>query len=89
MQVVCDAGCKQQFDVKGLLQSNLTGGVKKAFFVCPHCQQQYVSYYTDKEIRKLQEKVRSRRMKGLDTIELQRELKVRMDALRKKVEGIA
>lgn len=53
--VNCDA-CKKDFkmDIK---VTKLDGGIEKVHFYCPHCNQEYISYFTNEEIRKKQKKV--------------------------------
>lgn len=58
MPAVCNEGCGKQFEVKGFQTARLPGAVEKTFFTCPHCQHEYVAYYTDPEVRQLQDKIR-------------------------------
>lgn len=98
MQTICDAGCKQQFVIHDFQYGSLDGGVEKTFFTCPHCQHEYVAYYTDKEIRKLQEKIRKvqRRFANFNydhkavakqERKLKDQIKEKMDALRARIEA--
>jgi hypothetical protein len=58
-KVLCNAGCQEIFILDGRTQTvQLDGGIEKTFFTCSHCQHEYVSFYTDAEIRELQEKIR-------------------------------
>ncbi|WP_010271375.1 hypothetical protein [Paenibacillus senegalensis] len=57
MIAICNAGCQQQFQHNGNKVLRLPGGVEKTYFACPHCQHEYVLYYTDAEIRKLQKRI--------------------------------
>lgn len=97
IQAVCDTGCKQQFTVQDTQSSNLDGGVEKTFFTCPHCQHEYVAFYTDAEIRKLQEKIRKVQRKfaswnynhkalAKQEAKLKTEIQTKMRALRQRIE---
>ncbi|WP_025708683.1 hypothetical protein [Paenibacillus graminis] len=55
---ICNEGCGEQFEVKGFQTARLPGAVEKTYFNCPHCQREYVAYYTDSEVRQLQDKIR-------------------------------
>ncbi|ASA22097.1 hypothetical protein [Paenibacillus donghaensis] len=55
---ICNEGCGEQFEVKGFQKERLPGAVEKTFFTCPHCQREYVAFYTDTEVRQLQDKIR-------------------------------
>lgn len=33
-------------------------GIEKTSFTCPHCSHEYIAFYTDDEIRRLQERIR-------------------------------
>ena len=56
-QTYCNESCKREFTPE--LQTIPMGeGIEKVYFVCPHCQHEYVAYYTDAEIRELQEEIR-------------------------------
>lgn len=98
IRTVCDAGCKEQFTIQDFQHGDLGDGVEKTYFTCPHCLQEYVAFYTDAEIRKLQEKIRkvqSRFAKqhydpkagSKQEAKLKKQIKEKMDALRNKIEG--
>lgn len=58
----CDV-CNEDFKVNRINTFKLTKGIEKSCFSCPHCKIEYVTAYTNKEIRKLQleiKRVRSR-----------------------------
>ena len=55
MKVTCNESCNKTFALTKFLTQKLDGGIEKVYFVCPHCQHEYVAYYTDAEIRGLQE----------------------------------
>lgn len=59
--VNCD-NCKENFDIKRINTFKIDKGVEKSSFSCPHCSKEYVTGYTDKEIRKLQLEIR--RLRG-------------------------
>lgn len=58
MPAICNEGCGKQFEVNGFQTARLPGAVEKTFFTCPHCQREYVAFYTDSEVRQLQDKMR-------------------------------
>lgn len=55
---ICNEGCGEQFEVKGFQTARLPGAVEKTFFTCPHCLHEYIAFYTDLEVRQLQDKIR-------------------------------
>ncbi|WP_342477793.1 hypothetical protein NYE24_00610 [Paenibacillus sp. FSL H7-0350] len=55
---ICNEGCGEQFEVKGFDTASLPGAIEKTFFTCPHCQHEYIAFYTDPEVRQLQDKIR-------------------------------
>lgn len=57
-KAICNKGCQKEFIVSEFKTEKLEGGIEKTFFTCPHCLFEYVSFYTNAEIRKLQEKIR-------------------------------
>ena len=78
-------------------------GIEKVYFLCPHCQHEYVAFYTDAEIRGLQEQIRIvdqtvARMSGRTAkvytaaaskrhTKLRKEIADKMSALRERVEA--
>lgn len=54
----CGAGCNQAFTFDDFSFEQLHDGIEKTYFNCPHCGHEYVAFYTDEEIRKLQDRVR-------------------------------
>ena len=67
----CNESCKRTFELTEFLTSEISdvlcikegvavkhSDVEKTYFLCPHCQHEYVAYYTDVEIRELQEQIR-------------------------------
>lgn len=86
MLAFCDAGCKKQFTVDNMSAKRMGQGIEKRSFACPHCRHEYVAFYTDPDIRKLQQKIRYHASKGRDVVELQEENKAKMTALRQRME---
>lgn len=52
--VNCDT-CKKDFNIDIKIEK-YDGGIEKVHFHCPHCNQEYISYFTNAEIRKKQKK---------------------------------
>ncbi|MCM3573292.1 hypothetical protein M3172_08800 [Mesobacillus subterraneus] len=48
----CDS-CNNDFEIETKTES-IGDTVEKNFFICPHCDKEYVSYYLDQSIRKKQ-----------------------------------
>lgn len=95
----CDEGCGKRFTIKEMPVTKLGEGIEKTSFACEHCQHEYVAFYTDEEVRKLQEEMRNvtlriGRKNGksglvLDSLNrMSKQIKEKMDALRKRVEGV-
>ena len=40
--------CKKDFDMD-IKVEKYKGGIEKVHFYCPHCNQEYISYFTDKK----------------------------------------
>lgn len=98
MKTHCDAGCKKAFEIDEFLTAKLDGDIEKLYFNCPHCEHEYVAFYSDEEIRKLQARIRrvQRRFSNPNDnhedaarreAELQAIIKEKMDALRARIEG--
>jgi len=94
----CDKECNQAFTVEDFNYLQLPDGIEKTYITCPHCGHEYVAYYTDDEIRKLQQRIRRVQKRFADPLdnhedaarkeaEIRGEIKEKMDALRVKVEG--
>lgn len=94
----CDAGCQKAFTLDDFQHELLNGGIEKTFFFCPHCGREYVAFYTDEEIKLLQERIRRVQRRFADPednhedaarkeAELQTQIKEKMDALRVRMEG--
>lgn len=55
MIVQCDR-CKEDFSFD-FFEQVTKGGIKKVYIVCPHCKQEYVSFYETEETKQLKQKV--------------------------------
>lgn len=93
----CDAGCQRAFNVESFVTGKLPGGIEKVYFKCPHCGKEYVAFYSDEEIRKLQARIRRVQSRFADPhanhadaakkeAALQQQIKEKMEALRQRVE---
>lgn len=88
MLVKCDGkdGCNQEFNLKKFKVAKLDNNIEKTYFVCPHCGKEYISFYTDKYIRRKQAIIRG--MKSASTINtLKKEIAKDMKRLRRKIEA--
>ncbi|WP_313758553.1 hypothetical protein [Tissierella sp.] len=98
--VLCDE-CKKDFTVN-IKTEELNDNIEKVYFVCPHCNKEYTSYYTNVLIKKKQIKMRNIKgkigeFKGINPKKamnlykqyekLKKELSADMEKLRKIVEG--
>ncbi|EJW14234.1 hypothetical protein PAV_15c00230 [Paenibacillus alvei DSM 29] len=75
-------------------------GIEKIYLTCTHCGKEYVAFYSDDEVKKLQQKVRNiqrqfanpsadhRAVERMEAKE-QAKIKARMDELRERIEGEA
>lgn len=88
MLVTCDGrdGCKNNFDLQGLEVAKLDNDIEKTYFICPHCGKEYISFYTDKYIRKKQKLIRGLKSKSAIE-EMKKEIAKDMKRLRRKVEA--
>jgi len=64
--VTCNEGCNKQFELSEMSSVKLDDGIEKTYFTCLHCRHEYVAFYTDAVIRKLQEKIRKTLSKTVD-----------------------
>lgn len=88
MLVKCDekGGCKQNFDLEKFKVTKLDNDIEKTYFTCPHCGKEYISFYTDKHIRRKQAIIRG--MKSASAINtLKKEIAKDMKRLRRKIEA--
>lgn len=58
MRTACNNGCQQEFNITGFMTLHLNEGIEKTYFQCEHCKHEYIVFYTDPEIRELQEQIR-------------------------------
>ncbi|MCY9704185.1 hypothetical protein M5X00_31200 [Paenibacillus alvei] len=96
----CDAGCGEQFIATDFKQADMGNGIEKIYLTCTHCGKEYVAFYSDDEVKKLQQKVRNiqrqfanpsadhRAVERMEAKE-QAKIKARMDELRERIEGEA
>ncbi|OMD32640.1 hypothetical protein [Paenibacillus odorifer] len=98
MPAICNEGCNNQFEVNGFQTARLPGAIEKTYFICPHCKHEYVAFYTDSEVRQLQDKIRriqsqlqNPRADQTSTLKkikkTQASIKAGMDRVRAAVEG--
>ena len=83
----CDGegGCGKEFRITKLELDKLNGGIEKTYFRCPHCNKEYVAFYTDRDIRRKQVKIRT--LTDLEAInKLKQEIGIDMNKLKAKVE---
>lgn len=90
LPAICDAGCEEQFEVTEFNIIKMDEGIEKTYFTCPHCEHEYLVFYTDAEIRKLQNSIPIvGRMNGKSSrvLTLYEQVKEKMDALRVRMEA--
>lgn len=58
MLSICNAGCNKEFEVTKFKTTVVDGDVEKVYFGCPHCGHEYIAFYSDTEVKRLQEKMR-------------------------------
>ncbi len=81
----CDGkgGCGKEFRVTKLELDKLNGGIEKTYFCCPRCNKEYIAFYTDRNIRRKQAKIRT--LTDLEAIsKLKQEIGRDMDKLKAK-----
>lgn len=59
--VTCDE-CRNTFTIDSLAIEQLKDGIERTYFTCPHCQQDYTSYYTDLLVRQTLQKMKPLRV---------------------------
>jgi transcription elongation factor Elf1 len=88
MLLKCDGkgGCGKEFRIETFEVEKLEKDIEKIYFTCPHCNKEYISFYTDRHIRKKQELIREITSESaLKT--LKEEISKDMRKLRRKVEA--
>ncbi len=99
IETVCNSSCGRGFKINEMPTEKLKGGIEKTYFTCPHCQEEYICFYTDEEIRKLQMRIRRVQSRFADPndnhkdaahkeAELQATIKVKMEELKQRVESV-
>lgn len=93
----CDAGCKKEFIITKIRTRKLRNGIDKNYFTCPHCKQEYVTYYASAETLKLQKAMRKLHVRlgkepavlngDAEEERLKRQIKQSMDEARAIAEG--
>lgn len=95
----CDY-CRREFNVNVKIKK-IKGDVRKVFFKCPFCGEEYTAYFTNRKIEQKQEKIKKITSKLNKTMEgtekrkkylveyekLQAEIKRDMEELKNKHEG--
>jgi predicted RNA-binding Zn-ribbon protein involved in translation (DUF1610 family) len=89
----CDKGCKEIFTLdveEGIKTENIIADVEKVYFICPNCGCEYLIYYLNNEIKKLQRRQRKLLKMGSEVqVKLmQKKIKNEMDKLKKKMSKI-
>jgi transcription initiation factor IIE alpha subunit len=87
MLVVCngDNGCNKEFILDKLEVEYLDNEVEKSYFICPNCGKEFVAFYTDKAIRKKQNKVK--KIKDVNKFNiLKKSIAIDMKVLKEKIE---
>lgn len=91
--------CKKDFEIN-IKTKKCLGGIEETYFKCPHCKERYTGFFTDKNIRIKQKRVRNesnklskcrdmgQRIVLLKEIDkMKQDLKVDMDKLKEKMLG--
>lgn len=56
-KIYCNDVCQKEFKLTQLntnLVDQLSSGIDRFYLECPHCQQQYTSYFLDGDMKKIQ-----------------------------------
>lgn len=88
MLTKCDGpeSCGKEFNLERFELAELGNDIEKTYFTCPHCDKEYVAFYTDPAIRRKQE--RMRRLNSPYKREgLKNEIGADMKVLKAKIEG--
>lgn len=96
MEVYCNK-CNKDFEINAKEKKH-KDGIVELYFKCPYCKERYTSFFTDKNIRQKQKKVRNKYeqlgkcidmkdrialLKEIDSMKT--DLKVDMDNLKEKM----
>lgn len=82
MLAICDGAnsCGKEFQLKKFEIEKLSKGIEKTYFICPHCNKEYVAFYTNYKIR--QKQYRQRIASYPKNEKLRKEIKVEMNKLK-------
>ena len=88
MLLKCDGkgGCGEEFRIETFEVEKLEKDIEKTFFICPHCDKEFISFYTDRHIRRKQELIRGVTSES-GIKRLKEEIAKDMKKLKKKVEA--
>lgn len=98
LAATCDAGCGEQFIASDFKQADMGNGIEKIYLTCTHCGKEYVAFYSDNEIKKLQQKIRNIQQRFANPradhknaarmeAKTKAKIKARMDRLRERMEA--
>jgi NAD-dependent SIR2 family protein deacetylase len=83
----CDK-CKKIFTINELKTEAMGRGIEKVFFVCPHCEHEYVAFYTDNKIRLMQSELQ-RLISIVNEMKNKRKIKEGLKMIERKRQDIA
>lgn len=88
MLAKCDGegGCGKEFRIRRFILDKLGNGIEKTYFRCPHCKKEYLAFYTDKNIREKQKKIR-KMTHPLFIKKMKKDIAADMAELKMRVEG--
>ena len=81
--IYCEKSCGKDFTMPELQTIPMTDGIEKNCFFCPWCGHEYVSFYTDAEIRGLHGEINDLRFRMGN----KKKLMARHDKLKKKIKN--
>lgn len=95
----CNKSCGHKFYVQHFKKDKLHNSIEKTYFTCPNCGREYVCFYTDEQVRKLQKKQREiqRKLKWQEgtaegkalteeLVKLRTDTKERMDTIKQEMQ---
>lgn len=85
MEAICNLGCRRKFVVSSLNTDHIGNGIEKTYFICPLCGKQYICFYTNEEIRRIQQDI-AKSKNISNTRKLQKINKSKMEELKKRIE---
>lgn len=90
MYCKCNEGCNEEFKIQ-LKEKKFKNGIIETYFECPSCGKKYICFFTDKDIRRLQSKLRNACSKVLvpekENKKIQFEIETKMNKLKEKMIG--